>query len=59
MSQVCLSRKTLLEKFLMMRTGGVFNFKNYDFTQNPVSAMGIGLILIIFQGLLALKATAN
>lgn len=59
MSQVCLSRKTLLEKCLMMRTGGVFNFKNYDFTQNPVSAMGIGLILIIFQGLLALKATAN
>ena len=43
----------------MMRTGGPFNFKNYDFTQNPVSAMGIGIILIIFQGLLALKATAN
>ena len=59
MSQVSLSIKTLLEKFLMMRTGCIFNFKNHDFTQNPVSAMGNGLILIIFQGLLALQATAN
>ena len=43
----------------MMRTGSNFNFKNHDFTQNPVSAMGNALILITFQELLALKATAN
>ena len=39
--------------------GGSFNFKNHDFTQNPVSAMEDRLILNIFRGLVALKATAN